>query len=282
MKIALFMAPKGADPSAYIILDDQLEGAIARAADMGYDGIELAVGDAEEIDPVRFASWILTNGVSVSALSTGRVFAEHHVWLTSPDENIRGRATELINGIVELAARVGAPRITIGRTRGSIAPGQTLPNGDARFIEALTGIAERALAHRIEVVVEPGNRYEINYINSVAPDGIALLDRVQLPNVKLLPDVFHMNIEDASIAGSLEVAGSRIGYVHLADSNRMAPGNGHLDFAAIAGALTTIGFDGWLAADVLPRPTAEQAASQAIAYLRSLQAAGLLPHSQRG
>jgi len=73
-----------------------------------------------------------------------------------------------------------------------------------------------------------------------------------------------------SIAGSLIVAGPMVGYLHLADSNRWAPGRGHIDFGAILGALHAIGYHDWVAAEVLPYQTAEQAAQEAITYLRRL------------
>jgi sugar phosphate isomerase/epimerase len=85
-----------------------------------------------------------------------------------------------------------------------------------------------------------------------------------------MPDVFHMNIEDASIAGSLIAAGPIVGYVHLADSNRWAPGQGHTDFPAIIRALATIGYDDEVAVEILPFPSADEAATQAIEYLRKL------------
>jgi sugar phosphate isomerase/epimerase len=160
--------------------------------------------------------------------------------------------------------------VNIGRVRGSIQAGDSVETAHARFAAGIEVLATRALPHGIDIVVEPVNRYEINFVNSVDPDGILLTERVGLANVKLMPDVFHMNIEDASIAASLIAAGPLVGYVHLADSNRWAPGRGHIDFMAVLDALRTIGYDGWVAVEILPMPTADQAAQEAITYLRRL------------
>ena len=124
-------------------------------------------------------------------------------------------------------------RINVGRVRGLVADDERRETAEARFFEAIRDCAAYAATRDITIVVEPVNRYEINYINSVLPDGIDVVSRLGLPNVKLMPDVFHMNIEDASIAGSLVAAGPLVGYVHLADSNRWSPGQGHTDFDAI-------------------------------------------------
>jgi sugar phosphate isomerase/epimerase len=270
MKIALAIAPHDAEPSAFVVFRDRLEVSIAKAARMGYDGIELALGRADDVDPAHVASLLVDHRMGISAVSTGRVFAEQKVWLTSPDEAVRARAVEILDGLVELAAELGARRVNIGRARGSIPEGETLEIADARFVAGIGEVAARALPHRINIVVEPVNRYEINYVNSVDPDGIRLIERVGLPNVKLMPDVFHMNIEDASIAASLVAAGSMVGYVHLADSNRWAPGQGHTNFVAIFDALRTIDYDDWVAVEILPYPSADEAAEQAITYLRAL------------
>jgi 5-keto-L-gluconate epimerase len=270
MKIALAIAPQDAEPSSFVVFRDRLEVSIAKVARMGYDGIELALRQADEVDPAHVTSLLVDHGLSISAVSTGRVAAEQKVWLTSSNEANRARALEIIGGLVELAARLGARRVNIGRVRGSVQTGETVETANARFADGIGEVAAHALPLGIDIVVEPVNRYEINFVNSVDPDGIRLIQRVGLANVKLMPDVFHMNIEDASIAASLVAAGSLVGYVHLADSNRCAPGRGHIDFIAIFDALKTIGYDDWVAVEILPCPTADQAALEAIAYLRAL------------
>ncbi len=209
-------------------------------------------------------------GLAIPTVSTGRVFAEGRVWLTNPDPAIRRRAIGTLKGLIDTAAALGATRLNVGRVRGFIAEGEERDVAEARFFEAISECARHASASEITIVLEPVNRYEINYINSVWPEGVDVVSRLGMANVKLMPDVFHMNIEDASIAGSLKAAGSHVGYVHLADSNRWAPGQGHTDFRAILEALESIGYDDWAAVEILPYPSADEAAQQAVDYLRPL------------
>jgi sugar phosphate isomerase/epimerase len=77
-----------------------------------------------------------------------------------------------------------------------------------------------------------------------------------------------MNIEEASIADSLREAGPLVGHVHFADSNRRAAGLGHTDFALIADALREIGYNGYVAAEILPQPDAATAADQTMRAFR--------------
>ena len=117
----------------------------------------------------------------------------------------------------------------------------------------------------VPILYEPLNRYETNLCNTLA-DGAELVSHV--PNVKLLADLYHMNIEEASLPESIRSHGSLIGHVHFADSNRRAAGLGHTDFAPIVAALRNVGYAGYLSAEVLPLPDAATAAKQTIESFR--------------
>ena len=67
-----------------------------------------------------------------------------------------------------------------------------------------------------------------------------------------MADVFHMNIEEDSIAASMRAHAEHIVHVHLADSQRREPGSGHLDFASVFEALAETGTPGALAMEFLP------------------------------
>jgi sugar phosphate isomerase/epimerase len=99
-----------------------------------------------------------------------------------------------------------------------------------------------------------------------------LLDEVGEPTFKLLADTFHMNIEEADISASLRQAGERIGYVHIADSNRRAPGQGHTDFRTIFQTLAQIGYCGPVSAEMLPLPDDLTALHQLRSFLSTLGA----------
>jgi sugar phosphate isomerase/epimerase len=270
VKIALAIAPHDAEPSAFVVFRDRLETSIEKASRMGYDGVELALATAADVEAPRIRAILDAHGMGLSAISTGRVYAEQRAWLTNPDAGVRARAVEILRCLVDLAADLGTGRVNIGRVRGFVHDGEGMETAEARFFEGMGAVADHAAPLGINLVVEPVNRYEINYINSVQPDGIGVVARLGRPNVKLMPDVFHMNIEDASVHDSLVAAAGMVGYVHLADSNRWAPGQGHTDFPAILDALRTIGYDDWVAIEILPFPSPDEAASQAITYLRTL------------
>lgn len=103
----------------------------------------------------------------------------------------------------------------------------------------------------MRIAVEPWNRYETYLINRM-DQAIAFVDEVARPAVGVMADTFHMAIEETDIAAAIRRAGARLTHVHLADSNRAAPGYGHLDFAPVLAAIADIGYEGWISYELLP------------------------------
>lgn len=274
MRIGLAIAPENASPSAFVVFRDRLETSMEKAARLGYDGVELALLDETELDAVRIRAALEEYGLELPVISTGRVFSEGQIWCTHPNRTIRRRAVERLRSLIELASQFGA-KVNIGRVRGFIHDGESKVTAEARFLECIEECTDFAAQVAVEMLLEPVNRYEINYINSV-PEALEILAKIARPNFTVMPDVFHMNIEDASITGSLRQAGEAIGYIHFADSNRHAPGRGHLDFPEILRALATIGYDWYITVEILPYPNPDSAAEDAIQYLR-----GILPSAGR-
>jgi sugar phosphate isomerase/epimerase len=94
--------------------------------------------------------------------------------------------------------------------------------------------------------------------------GADFLETLDIGNVVLLADLFHMNIEEESIAGAIRESGKHIGHLHFADSNRRPVGMGHTDMKEIAQALMDIGYEGYASAEALPWPNPDAAAEQTI------------------
>ena len=135
--------------------------------------------------------------------------------------------------------------------------------------EALRDLAAHAAGRGQILLYEPLNRYETDLFNRQADAG-AWLGTLGAGNVRLLSDLYHMNIEEADIASALLAAGDLVGHVHFADSNRRAMGSGHTDAVAVMAALKKIRYNGYLSAEILPLPDGASAARQTIAALRRL------------
>lgn len=117
------------------------------------------------------------------------------------------------------------------------------------------------------VLLEPLNRYETHFINRLS-QAVEVCKEVNIEHVKIMADFFHMNIEEADIAESLEEAGGYVKHIHLADSNRLLPGYGHIDFKKPFSALRKVGYEGFMALECgIPGP-AEIELPKVVKYLK--------------
>ena len=242
---------------------DDLAAGFAKAKEFGFDAVEIFPSSAKELPLSQIKGLMERYQLKVAAIGTGAGWVKHKLHLTHPDAAVRAQAREFIHGIINLAGFVGAPAI-LGSMQGRWGDGVTRDQALAWLTESLKELGERAAAHGQVFLYEPLNRYETNLFNRAA-DAAEILNARDLPHVKLLCDLFHMNIEEADIALTLRQVAPRLGHVHFADSNRRAIGFGHLDVAPIAAALKEIGYAGCVSAEILPLPDGDTAAKQTIA-----------------
>jgi sugar phosphate isomerase/epimerase len=248
------------------------ESNVLKIADLGYDGVELAIRDPNLIDADALLAVTGAHGLDVPAIGTGQAWGEEGLSFTDPEGAVRAAAIQRVRDHIPFAARTGAV-IIIGLLRGIVKPGTGQEQAMAWLVDALQQCSAAAAPHGVRLALEPINRYETSLINSI-PDCIDLIGAVGAANFGVLADTFHMNIEDASIEGSLRQAGPRLFHVHFADSNRWYPGAGHIDFGAIVETLREIGYTGCISVEAMPMPDADACARESIRTLKRLLVKG--------
>jgi sugar phosphate isomerase/epimerase len=243
-----------------------LEDACVSAAELGFDAIEVFPPSAEAVDAHRLRTLVDRHHLRVAAFGTGGGWVVRRLTLTHPDPSVRSDALEFIGAIVDLAAGFGAPAIIgsmQGRWDGTVTRAQAL----VWLGEALEQLGERAGRRGTTLLYEPLNRYETNLFNRIG-EAAGWLQTLSTPHVRVLADLFHMNIEEADLVAALRDAGRFVGHVHFADSNRRAVGFGHTDMGPIVAALRDLGYAGFLSAEILPFPDSMTAARQTISAFR--------------
>ncbi|MFC7704582.1 sugar phosphate isomerase/epimerase family protein [Plastorhodobacter daqingensis] len=219
---------------SWIFGGEPLAVTAARGARCGLQAVEIH-GDLS-LDPVEAGRIFRDAGLGIVSVTPGDADVSH------PDAAIREAGLGYYRQLVDWVAALGHDaRIGCHGLVQRIRPVSTQTEEDAILAESVARICDWAGGRM--VVFEILNRYESHQVRTVA-EGLALLDRVGAPNLFLLPDAYHMNIEEADPAAALRDGGSRIGLYHLADSNRGAVGDGHCDFASQFAALDAIGYDG--------------------------------------
>jgi 5-keto-L-gluconate epimerase len=241
------------------LLSGSLPEQLAKAASMGYDGVELITTDPAGIDREALQLQLSRNRLRVSAIASGGMAFAAKLTLLHPDPSVANTARERLDQMIDLASDIGAPVVTVGSFRGRVV-------GDAessrqKLADVLRHAGDHATARGVYLALEPLNRYEADLFHT-AGETLAFLQEVNQPAVGILLDTYHLNIEESSWTKPYEqvMSAGKLFYAHLGDNNRLPPGCGLIDFPAILHTLQRVGYDGWLSAELLPLPDPDTAA----------------------
>ena len=251
-----------------IIYKGDFEESIKKLARLGYDGVEISLRDPGQIDKARLHRVLEESGISLASIATGQAALKDGLTFTDPDEKIREAAVNRIIKQIDLASEFSAP-VIIGLVRGNLPAGSKKNEAIRWATDACKRCCDFAKEKGIDIFIEMINRYEANWLNTIL-EGKNFLKKVKRDNVFLHIDTFHMNIEEPSLVDSILEAKGLVGYVHLVDSNRWAPGYGHINFREVISALKKIGYKGYLSLEVFPLPDPDTAAKKGIETVRKL------------
>ena len=165
----------------------------------------------------------------------------------SSDAEVRARGRAHLDWALDCAIALGAVSMggpfhaPIGFFTGTGASEDELKYG----ADAHRALAERAAVHGMYLSLEPLNRFETYYLNTME-QACAYVDRVGHPAFKIMYDTFHANVEERRPEEAIRLIGPDIGVFHVSENDRGIPGRGHIDFRSMFKVLKEIGFDGWL------------------------------------
>lgn len=257
-----------APPTAPILLHGTVEENLQKAADMGYNAIEVHTRENAEFDYDAVRAAYQRTGARVSMVITGRLNTEGMCSLVADEPYIVSAAMDGMRQYIDMARQMEAD-IVIGWVKGNVPKGGKREKYLDRLARNLRVLAAYGAERNVKLNLEVINRYEVN-IFTTAEETVRFLEKYQLDNCYVHLDTFHMGIEECDPVEAIHTCRGRLGYFHLADNSRRYPGSGQFDFSRILNALEDIGYDGYLSVECLPFPDGETAAQRAIAYLKDL------------
>ena len=227
------------------------------AEKLGFEGVEVSGrGLFDRVNEIKEA--LTTSKVKVSSICAG-----YSGCLLSPNKEERERAIRDIENLLKIASEIGAVGLIVVPIFGSpqlpdLTPLFTVRELEEKLlIKLLKILAKTAEDCKAYILLEPLNRYETHFMNRLE-QAIKICDEVGSEYVKMMADFFHMNIEEANIAESLKQALPYLRHIHLADSNRYAPGFGHTDFLEPFKVLAKGGYEYYMALECrVPEPRLE-------------------------
>ena len=209
----------------------------------GFDGVEIAVENPSDLDPVCVRRQLDRSGLACTSLCA----------CFPPARDLRGTPTQqaaavrYVRQLIDMAEVLGTTIIAgplYSATGRANAVARTEYQRQWRTVTRhLRTICAHARQRGKVICLEPLNRFETDFLNTV-DQGLRMIGDVGSPALKLLLDTFHMNIEEKNIAAAVRRAGGHIGHIHASGTDRGTPGNDHLDWPGVAAALRHAGYQG--------------------------------------
>lgn len=249
-----------------IPIKGRLEETLPQLPRLGISQVELNLKYPFTLEKRRLKKLLADNSLKLAALASGYPYFMEGISFTDEKAEVREKAVERIYRYIELAGELES-QVIIGSIRGQAPEGINAEVSYGWFLDAMDKCLAKASREGVILALEPVNRYEMNLVNTVA-QGLEVIEKLNSPNLKLLVDTFHMNIEEPSICESIRTADGHVSHVHLADSNRWPMGKGHIDFDSILETLRSINYEGALSAELLPLPDPEDAVKMIVEFFQ--------------
>jgi sugar phosphate isomerase/epimerase len=263
MKIAIDISLVSEIPNTPHFNSRDWESFIERSSGLGYDGIEILPRSAEEFPAKQLKKILGRYGMELCVIGSGAGKLLKNYTFTDPDTTVRKKAVEYVSSLIQIAGEFNA-MVLVGSMQGNIQKDVSKELAMAWLTECIFQLAEISKENHVMLVFEPLNRYETNLINSLRQGCDLICSIPGISNVKLVADLFHMNIEEADMPASIAETKEFIAHYHFADSNRLAPGMGHTDFKSVATAIHSTGYEGYLSVECFTKNNLENTMEKSI------------------
>jgi D-psicose/D-tagatose/L-ribulose 3-epimerase len=216
---------------------------LAAIKEHGFDGVEFPVIQPSRVPVTKIRKVLQEHGLE--ATTCGAI--PQGMSLIAEDRAVRNKTLAYMRECVATAAACGA-KIFAGPLYSTIGelPGRRRTSDEwKRAVESYQALGPALAEYGVTVALEPLNRFETYFLNT-AQDAAALAAAIGHPNVGILFDTFHANIEEKDVAAGLRTVGRHLKHAHASENDRGTPGTGHVDWRGVAGALRALDYDGWL------------------------------------
>jgi D-psicose/D-tagatose/L-ribulose 3-epimerase len=214
-----------------------------RIRDAGFDGFEVPMYRGRDIPVAALRKGLADTGMECTVCSV----LTDGLSLICDDARIRANTIEQLRENIATTAEAGA-RIIAGPLYAPVGylPGRRRTAEEwKRAVDGWQQLGPWLAQHGVTAGIEPLNRFETFFLNT-ADDAARFCDNVAHPNVGILFDTFHANIEEKNIADGYRRAGRHLKHVHTCENDRGTPGSGHVEWVQIFEAINQSGYDGWL------------------------------------
>lgn len=227
----------------------------------GFDGVEAPMYKGRDFAVAAMRKGLAATGMECTICS----ILVDGLSMISEDAGIRARTVEQLRENIATTAEIGAKIIAgpLYAPVGYLAGRRRTEDEWKRAVECWQQLGPWLAQHQVTAAIEPLNRFETFFLNT-AEDAARFCDEVEHPNVGILFDTFHANVEEKNIADGYRTVARHLKHVHTCENDRGTPGSGHIEWAQVFQAIREIGYDGWLTIESFGSNLPEIAAAAAI------------------
>ena len=211
--------------------------------DVGYDGVELFLGDPE-LDAYKTLAPILKDhGLGCTTVTCPPPEANP----VSADAGERAKGLDHMKWGIDATVALGGDTLCGPFHSAYAVFSGKAPTADEFnwSVDVMRDAANYANEAGITLATEPLNRFETYLLNTSA-DAKRFCDAVNHPSFGYLYDTHHAHIEEKDIRQAITTGGNSIYHVHISENDRGAPGTGQVDWDTNFATLKEIGYDGWM------------------------------------
>lgn len=252
MKYSLCItSPEITKDFVFSMMDGPFEKKLSDMARLGYDAIELLCGYPRDCDYNRVLEVCRRNSLGISDVSSGAVSTVTGLRLLDPDREKRHECANLFSDMIDLAAKLGSHIITIGAFRGWAKDVTSIPQAEEMMADILSGLESKLAEYDVSVALEPVNRGQTDIFNTCAQT-LSFIERAGLKKVGVLYDTYNADATEDDPIDALEkvLDAKKLLHFHIADTDRMIPGMGMIDFPAYLKVLKEGTYDGYLSGEL--------------------------------
>ena len=224
-------------------IDEEQFGLFQELKEAGFSGVEIPVFEGDAVHYRKMGQAIREAGLECTVVTCAG--AENNPASSNPE--IQQAGLTQLKWVVDMAFALGA-KIIVGpfyAAHGFFEIEGSIEEGRQRSAKIIKEVAQYAAQFEIHLSMEFLNRFEIFLLNTTA-DTAAYVDLVDEPNVGILYDSHHANIEESSISDALSNHGNKVNHIHFSESHRGVCGKGSVNWQETKEAVNKLNFDGWI------------------------------------
>jgi D-psicose/D-tagatose/L-ribulose 3-epimerase len=263
-------------------MHDGMTPIVEKVKKLGYDGVEVPIFELNEPLYKQWGQRFDQIGLERTAV-TVRGAGDNPI---SPSSSVRSAAVDAMRRTLDCCHAAGV-KLLVGPTHSAIGEFTGKGPTDDEFkwgVDTMRQVAEHAAKAGVTIGTEYLNRFENYFLTSVAQT-VKFVQAVDHPNVRMMYDTFHANIEEKDLTAAIHAAAPWTALVHISENDRSIPGTGHVHWDETFDALHAAKYDGWMVVEAfglaLPNivaatkiwrkmfPSEDQLATDSLAFMKA-------------